>query len=64
MPSGDASIGQTLAEMGWSKIDAMMRGVGVLDVTALNSVTRSGDLTLTRQDSSVDCLGQRWTLSL
>ena len=50
MLSGDASIGQIMAEVGWIKVDTMMGDVGVEDITALNSVARSGNLTLIRQD--------------
>jgi len=48
MPSGGASIGQIMAKVGWSKVDTVMRYVGVGDITALNSVAHRGILTLTR----------------
>ena len=47
---GGASIGQIMAKVGWSKVDTVMRYVGVGDITVLNSVAQSGDLTLTRSD--------------
>ena len=56
---GGASIGQIMAKVGWSKVDTVMRYVGVGDVTALNSVARISNLTLIRPDHSVDCLGPR-----
>ena len=46
----DAGIGQIMAKLGWIKVNTMMEDVGVEDITALNSVARSGDLTLIRQD--------------
>ena len=45
-----ASIGQIMAKVGWSKVDTVMRYVGVGDITALNSVAHRGNLTLTRAD--------------
>jgi site-specific recombinase XerD len=45
-----ASIGQIMAKVGWSKVDTVMRYVGVGDITALNSVAHSGDLTLKSAD--------------
>ena len=50
MLSGGASIGQIMAKVGWSKVDTVMRYVGVGDITALNSVAHRGNLTLTRGD--------------
>jgi len=45
-----SSIGQIMAKVGWSKVDTVMRYVGVGDITALNSVAHNGGLTLTRAD--------------
>jgi len=45
-----SSIGQIMAKVGWSKVDTVMRYVGVGDITALNSVAHRGNLTLTRAD--------------
>ena len=50
MLSGGASIGQIMAKVGWSKVDTVMRYVGVGDITARNSVAHSGGLTLTRAE--------------
>ena len=35
--SEGSSIGQIMAKVGWSKVDTVMRYVGVGDITALNS---------------------------
>ncbi len=37
MLSGGASIGQIMAKVGWSKVDTVMRYVGVGDLSAINS---------------------------
>jgi len=50
MLSGGASIGQIMAKVGWSKVDTVIRYVGVGDITVLNSVAHSGGLTLTEAD--------------
>ena len=50
MLSGGASIAQIMAKVGWSKVDTVMRYVGVGDIVALNSASHSGDLTLRRTD--------------
>ena len=34
---GGASIGQIMAKVGWSKVDTVMRYVGVGDLSAINS---------------------------
>jgi len=46
MLSGGASIAQIMAKVGWSKVDTVMRYVGVGDIAALNSTGRRIDLTL------------------
>ena len=45
-----ASIGQIMAKVGWSKIDTVMRYVGVGDITALNSTALSQDLRIVKND--------------
>jgi site-specific recombinase XerD len=37
MLSGGASIGQIMAKVGWSKVDTVMRYVGVGDLSVINS---------------------------
>ena len=50
MLSGGSSIGQIMAKVGWSKVDTVMRYVGVGSTEAMNSVAHSGDLTLTKAE--------------
>jgi len=35
--SGGLSIGQIMAKVGWSKVDTVMRYVGIGDLSAINS---------------------------
>jgi len=35
--SGGLSIGQVMAKVGWSKVDTVMRYVGIGDLSAINS---------------------------
>ena len=37
MLSGGASIGQIMAKVGWSKVDTVMRYVGINNIEAMNS---------------------------
>ena len=45
-----ASIGQIMAKVGWSKVDTVMRYVGIGDIAALNSATNSDNFTQIRPD--------------
>jgi len=40
--SGGASIGQIMAKVGWSKVDTVMRYVGIGDLSTINSQSNYG----------------------